>query len=139
MPIKKEISDKQQSFVDHYCTDANHNQGLAYRMAGYCHLGADAHASRLVRKGSIKEAIFKKQAELRAESGFTVEDVHKLYERAYNKAEEKAQTGSMVGAATGIARLYGMDRDAGGNKEQTIIIIGPKQPVRAIESEEVDG
>ncbi len=112
---KKEraISDKQQSFVDYYCTTANYNASEAYRMANYSQVGADANAHRMMVKDSIKQAILNKQAELRAKSGFKVEDVHKLYDRAYLKAEEKAQTGSMVGAATGIARLYGMDKDAG--------------------------
>lgn len=135
--MNRPISDKQQSFVDHYCTDANHNASMAYRMAGYSHLGANAHSSNLVAKSSIKQAITTKQAKLRTEKGFTVDDVHKLYERAFDLAEDKHQTGSMVGAATGIARLYGMDRDAGGNKEQTIIIIGPKQ-AKVIDSKEIE-
>jgi len=157
MPIKKEVSQDmsetqllsrqltlgQIDFVRYICTVALNNGSLAYQKAyPSCKSGYRQNARRLLTYDYIKQAIADYKAKIRAEKGFTVEDVHKLYEGAYDLAKDKHQTGSMVGAATGIARLYGMDRDAGGSKEQTIIIIGPKtvtEPARAIESEEVDG
>ena len=138
--MKERPSIRQMGFVEHFCTDALNNGSLAYKYAyPLCKSGHRQNAQRLITKDYIKQAIADYKAEIRAKKGFTVEDVHKLYEGAYELARAKHQTGSMVGAATGIARLYGMDKDAGTKQEQTIIIIGPKQAVKAIESEEVDG
>lgn len=88
-------------------------------------------------KLSIKKVIDGRRAELAKKTEFTVIDAHKLYQDAYEEGKKRGQTGSMVGAATGISRLYGYDKDSGGGREQTIIIIGPKAPVKAIESEPV--
>lgn len=70
--MAKELSDKQQSFIEHYCTDAQYNASKAYRMAGYSHVGADACAHRLIVKDSIKQAIDSRKAELKAESGYDI-------------------------------------------------------------------
>ena len=135
MPKGYKPTNQQQCFVEHYCTDAAFNASLAYKMAyPLCKSGYNAHGARQIARDSIKQAISKFRAEIRKKTGFTVEDAHKLYEHAYDVAESAKQSGAMVGASTGIARLYGMDKDSGGGREQTVIIIGPKQPVKAIES-----
>jgi hypothetical protein len=90
----------------------------------------------LVKIG-IRSEINRLQAIERKKRGFTVDDAHNLYKHAYDVAELAKQSGAMVGASTGIARLYGMDKDSGGGREQTIIIIGPKAPAKAVESDVV--
>ena len=125
----------QKDFVEHLCTDALNNASLAYRMSyPNCKLGVRQAARNLLTKTYIIKAIAKKKAEIREKTGFTVNDAHNLYARAYEKADKCNQTGAMVGAATGISRLYGMDKDSGGGREQTIIIISPKEQVKAVES-----
>ncbi len=62
-----QISAKQQSFVNHYCTDAAENATEAYRMAGYSSVGANGNAARMIAIDSIKEAIAEKVAEIKAE------------------------------------------------------------------------
>lgn len=84
--MKTTISDKQQSFVNHYCTDAAENAAKAYRMAGYSETGANANAARLIALDSIKEAIADKIAKIKAESKDKIElllqDWHNLSQRA---------------------------------------------------------
>ena len=136
--MDKELNVSQRDFVEHLCTDALNNASLAYRLSyPNCKSGQRQAAQNLLNKTYIIKAIAVRKAEIRKKTGFTVEDAHSLYERAYEKADKAKQIGAMVGAATGISRLYGMDKDAGGGREQTIIIIGPKAPVKAIESEPV--
>ena len=45
----------------------------------------------------------------------TVESVDAMYEAAYNLANTGNQPSAMVSAVTGIARLYGMDKDSAAN------------------------
>lgn len=132
MPKGDKLTDKQQKFCEEYVLDLNATQ--AALRAGYCARTVNKTGPANLVKVGIRQRISQLQAENREKRGFTVEDVHQLYERAYEKADSCNQTGAMVGASTGIARLYGMDKDSGGGREQTIIVIGPKAPVKAIES-----
>lgn len=135
--IERSLNLSQKDFVEHLCTDALNNASLAYRMSyPKCKSGVRQAARNLLTKAYIAKAIAGKKAEIRKKTGFKIEDVHQLYERAYEKADCCNQTGAMVGATTGIARLYGMDKDAGGG-EKTIIIIGPKATAKAVESQPV--
>lgn len=80
------ISDKQQSFVNHYCTDAAENATEAYRMAGYSKVGANGNAARMIALDSIREAIAEKMAKIKAQCKDKVEqllqDWHSLSQRA---------------------------------------------------------
>jgi hypothetical protein len=134
----KKLNLMQADFVEHLCTDALNNASLAYRLSyPKCKSGVRQSARNLLTKTYIRRAIAVKKAELAKKTGFKVEDAHALYQYAYEKGDLRDHTGAMVGAATGIARLYGMDKDSGGGREQTVIIIGPKAPVKAIESQPV--
>ena len=136
--VDKKLNLMQADFVEHLCTDALNNASLAYRLSyPKCKSGVRQAARNLLTKTYIIKAIALRKAQIRKKTGFSVEDTHQLYERAYEKADVSNQTGSMVGAATGIARLYGYDKDSGGGREQTIIIIGPKVPAKEIESQPV--
>ncbi len=133
----KKLNLMQADFVEHLCTDALNNASLAYRMSyPKCKSGVRQAARNLLMKTYVIKAILNRKAEIRKKSGFKVEDAHQLYERAYEKGDIKDQTGAMVAAATGIARLYGMDKDSGGGREQTIIIISPKEP-KLIDNKEI--
>jgi hypothetical protein len=46
-----------------------------------------------------------------AETARTLQSVDAMYQAAYDLAESTKQSSSMVSAVTGIARLYGMDKD----------------------------
>ena len=129
---KRKLTGKQTKFCQEYVLDLNATQ--AALRAGYSANCCNPIGSQNLAKVSIRDEISRLQAIEREKRGFTVEDAHKLYEHAYDVAESRGQSGAMVGASTGIARLYGMDKDSGGGREQTVIIIGPKAPVKAIES-----
>ena len=73
----------------------------------------------------VKRAIKRIQALQAAKTGMTVEKVQKMYLEDRDFAHEHRQSGAAVSATTGIARLYGMDKDANIG-EKTIIIISPK-------------
>ena len=135
MPKGDKLTDKQQKFCEEYVLDLNATQ--AALRAGYCANSVKQIGSENLSKLAIRGEITSLQAIEREKRGFTVEDAHKLYAHAYDVAESARQSGAMVGASTGIARLYGMDKDSGGGREQTVIIIGPKQAVKAIESQPV--
>ncbi|KKM98537.1 hypothetical protein LCGC14_1156940 [marine sediment metagenome] len=128
----------QIDFVSHICTDAVNNGSLAYQKAyPNCKSGHRQNARRLLTYDYIKQAITKFKAKSAKDKGFTVEDMHRMYEEDRDFASKVRAAGARVSASTGIARLYGMDKDAGTKQEQTIIIIGPKQ-AKVIDSKEIE-
>lgn len=135
MPKGDKLTDKQKKFCEEYVLDLNATQ--AALRAGYCANSAKQIGSENLSKLAIRGEITRLQAFEREKRGFTIEDAHNMYEEDRNFARSCKQSSAMVSATTGIARLYGMDKDSGGGREQTIIIIGPKVPVRAIESQPV--
>lgn len=113
------------------------NGAQAARDSGYKESSARQVASHLLTVIYVKEEIERLKGVNASKTDFTVDDAHNLYTRAYNLAERRNQPAAMSQAATGISRLYGYDKDSGGGREQTIIVIGPKAPVKAIESRPV--
>ena len=128
---------KQFKFVEYFCSIAKGNETESASLAGY--KGDRAQLAVVgcqnLTKLSIKAAIAVRKAELRKQSDTTVAELEEMYRFAYLKGNKHTQPASMVSATTGIARLYGMDRDAGGGREQTVIIISPKRKV--IDSKEI--
>jgi hypothetical protein len=61
----------------------------------------------------------------------TVEKVQAMYQKAYDLAEGTKQSSSMVSAVTGIARLYGMDKDNQAVVEQPLDLT-PEQYAEAV-------
>lgn len=110
------------------------NGAQAARDVGYKESSARQTACHLLTNDYIKQEIARLKGVNASKAGFTIEDAHDLYFRAYKLAERIKKPAPMAQAATGIARLYGYDKDSGGGREQTIIIIGPKAPAKAIES-----
>jgi hypothetical protein len=68
----------------------------------------------------VKEAIRVIDGAGAVKSETTVESVQKMYQAAYDLAKTTKQSSSMVSAATGIARLYGMDKDTQTTVEQPL-------------------
>ena len=100
------MTDQQQVFVNHYCTDANQNASKAYRMAGYSAIGADGNSARLIVKDSIKQAIAVKMAELTAKVEHSFEIAVKLLTERIGWLNKNAKAGNVqaIQAQTAIIR-----------------------------------
>ena len=88
----------------------------------------------------VRKAIAGLEAKTAEKAGFTIERAQREYEEARTLAKTTNQPAAMVSATTGKARLYGMDKDAGGG-EKTIIIISPKAAPalsKPVESKEIE-
>ncbi len=105
----KPLSDKRQAFCREYMKDSNGTQ--AATRAGYSAKTANEQAARLLTNVSIKQEIGRLQAKIQAKTETTVQSVQSMYQSAYDAAETLNQPSAMVSAVTGIARLYGMDKD----------------------------
>ena len=105
------INDKQQAFINEYRVNG-HNAGKAYQTAyPDCGTSYKQAASRLLTNVDIKAAIAKDMAKSSAKTETTVATVQAMFQAAYDQAKDEHQTSAMVSAATGIARLHGMDKD----------------------------
>ncbi len=85
----------------------------------------------------IKAAIAKLDAVGAAKTGYSIEQAQKEYEEDRQLARKLNQPAAAVSAVTGKARLYALDKDAGGG-ERTVIVIAPKVvSAKPIISEEI--
>lgn len=114
------MTDQQQIFVNHYCTDANQNATKAYRMAGYSTIGADGNSARLMVKDSIKQAIAVKMAGLKEKIGHNYEIAVEMLRERLGWLNEMAGKGNVqaIQAQTAIIREL---NDITGLHKQTII------------------
>ena len=101
------ITDKQQSFVDHYCTDAAFNASKAYVLAGYSKINADGNACRLIVKDSIKQAIVNKKASIALKMGLTRELQTQRITRQYDKADANNDIRAALAALDQLNRRIG--------------------------------
>lgn len=129
--------EKAESIAQAYADNGFKDMTAPLLAIGYAKSYAQTIGHKLYRNVKVIAAIAKIKEGLVKKTQTSLEDVEALYAHAYSEGDRRGQTGSMVGAATGIARLYGYDKDSGGGREQTVIIIGPKQAVKAIESQPV--
>lgn len=113
------LTGKQQSFIEHYTGDCHGNATKAYKMAGYADsTGSRVNACRLLTTDNIKVEIAKKRAKSAEKAEFTTQKAQSMYQSAYDLAERCRQPSAMNGSVLGMARLYGMDKDAGmGSKD----------------------
>ena len=65
----------------------------------------------------IKDAIARIDAKITEEQGVTIKTIDNMYTSAYAMAQQTKNASAMATAATGRARLYGMDKDAHDDKQ----------------------
>lgn len=109
--------EKANLIASHYCTNG-FKKVQALLDSGYSTTYANNVGLKLFDNDLVRQAIARIQAQNKASGAMTVEKVQEMYLKAYELAEETKQSSSMVSAVTGIARLYGMDKDASLDQEQ---------------------
>lgn len=132
--IVKRRTVKQQAWIEAMLTGRNPTEAAV--LAKYAPNTASIRGWENVRNSNLTVEISRRKAELAAETGYTVAQAQKEYEEARLLAMWIGQPAAASTAVTGKARLFGMDKDAGGG-EKTVIIISPK-PVKAVESAVID-
>lgn len=128
-------NEKATAIAAEYCTNGL-RKVQALLSIGYKPSYANNPGLKLFDNVKVKQAIQRIQSAALVNTGFTVEKAQKMYEEDRQFASKVNQAGARVSATTGICRLYGMDKDAGGG-ERTIIIISPKVP-KVIDSKEIE-
>ena len=113
---KKELTNKQKAFCREYVID--HNGTQAAIRACYSRNGAEVRACELLRKSNIKDYIARLEAAHSVNTDMTVEKVQQMYLDAITLAVQNNQPSAAVSGITGIARLYGMDKDASLDKQE---------------------
>ena len=113
---RKDLTNKQKAFCREYVID--HNGTQAAIRACYSRRTANEQAARLLAKVSIKDYIARLEAAHSVQADMTVEKVQQMYLDAIELAVSNNQPSAAVSGITGIARLYGMDKDASTDKQE---------------------
>jgi len=117
--------EKAQAIATEYCTNG-FKKVLALVSVGYKQSYANCKRGlSLYDNVKVKTAIAKIRTATIAKTWFSVAQAQAMYEEDRQFAKKSNQAGAMVSATTGICRLYGMDKDAGGG-EKTVIVISPR-------------
>ena len=115
------IKDKTtvKAIAREYCSNGR-DKAEAMRTIGYADSSCNAGKAVKDVYGNLRvEAAIRRIDEAgAAKSETTVESVQAMYQEAYDLAQTTKQASSMVSAVTGIARLYGMDKDASNDKQE---------------------
>lgn len=127
--------EKAQAIATEYCTNG-FKKVAALLTIGYSKTYANNVGLKLFDNDRVKAAINKIQIAGLATTGFNIAQAQQMYEQDRQFARRCNQAGAAVTATTGICRLYGMDKDAGGG-EKTVIVISPKAP-KVIDSKEIE-
>ena len=121
------ITVKQEAWVEAMLTGVTPTE--AARIAKYAPKTHKQRGHENVTNSYLIKTINKRRAELRVKTGMTVEKLQQMYEEDRLFASSVNQAGARVSATTGIARLYGMDKDAG-SKEIDRPALSPAQQER---------
>ncbi len=120
MPTKvKNRTVKQQAWIEAMLTGCIPTE--AARIAKYKPDQCKFRGYENTTKSYLMDEIDRRKAELSAETGYTVEQAQKEYEEARELAMRINQPAAAAGAVTGKARLFGMDKDAGGKDTVTVV------------------
>ncbi len=121
------MTNRQENFIEHYCTDAKFNASEAYKKA-YPNTknGWNAHGARLIAKDSIKQAITKKKAELSKIIKHNYEKAVEMIEERIGWLNTKAKTGNVQAIQAQTALIRELD-DITGLKQQNINITTEQQ------------
>jgi hypothetical protein len=114
MPVRP-LTAKEESAISYYCdptSESFNNWAKSYLKAGYSSCkNYQANADKVRAKNVVKAGIEAYKAKLAVRTARTVDSVDDMYKEAYDLAKSSKQPSAMVSAVTGIARLYGMDKD----------------------------
>lgn len=119
-----------------FCANGR-NKEKALLEAEYSKAYARSKGMKLYEDKRLIDAIAKIDAKTALKQQRTVESLDQMYQQAYDLGDKCKQPAAMNGSVTGIARLYGMDKDAGSG-EKTIIIISPKPDRKPVVSKEIE-
>jgi hypothetical protein len=110
-----------QAIAREYCSNGR-NKTEAMVKVGYTAVYANGGRGQGMVYGNerVIEAIKAIDGAGAEQSERTVQSIDTMYQRAYDLAETTKQSSSMVSACTGIARLYGMDKDTQANPDQPL-------------------
>ena len=114
------IKDKStvEAIAREYCSNGR-NKGDALRTIGYSDSYCDTLGiGKVYSNIRVKDAIARIDSRQAAQQGRTVKQIDDMYTADRELARALKQPSAAVSAVTGIARLYGMDKDAGGTEEQ---------------------
>jgi hypothetical protein len=121
---ERTLTAKEQSTIEYYCSidsDTHNNWGQSCLKAGYSKCkGWEVNAMRVHNKDIVIAGIEAYKAKSANKTARTVESVDDMYNEAYDLAKTSNQPSAMVSAVTGIARLYGMDKDTQTTIEQPV-------------------
>lgn len=113
--------EKAQAIASEYCVNG-FEKVKALLSIGYAKSYASSKRGlKLYDNDNVKLAIRRITALATAKTGMTVERMQTMYEEDREFASKVNQAGARVSATTGIARLYGMDKDAGGKDTVAVI------------------
>ena len=115
--IDRPLTDKQRSFVEHYCTDAAYNASKAYLLAGYSKIGADGNSCRMIVKDSIKGAIAKYMAENKLKTELTRDLQTQRITKQYDKADAAGDTRAALAALDQLNRRVGYYEEDNAQKQ----------------------
>lgn len=116
------INAANMDFINEWLING-HNAGKAYKKAyPNSTSGQDQSASALLSIPKIKAEIQRRQVKLRAKNGRTIAELDIMYETGFDIAVKTNNPAGIAINTTGIARLYGMDKDSGVNSDEQRIL-----------------
>ena len=113
-------------------TSNGRKKGIALQTVGYANsysIDGGRGCNVVFSSVRVKAAIARIDEEQAQIGHRTVEGLDKMYQAAFDASNELKQPSAMVSAVTGIARLYGMDKDTHVN-EDTAQELSPEQARR---------
>lgn len=109
------LTAKETSTIEYYLdpdSESYNNWCESYKKANYAtSKGWKANAKRVHDKEVVKAELARRRREIEDKTEMTVGMVQAMYQEARTMAMSINQPSAAVSAVTGIARLYGMDKD----------------------------
>lgn len=117
-----------------FCGEGKRNRGESLRIVGYAESTCISGKALEDVYGNlrVKAAIARKDAVNAQIGNRTVKDLDRMYQKGYDVAETQKNPTGMATNTTGIARLYGMDKDAGASGGDAVPDLSEQQRKAAI-------
>lgn len=97
----------------------------------------DSASSRLFNNAKFIKILDKRLAEIKAKSDIEVGELELMYREGFEIARKERQPSAMQQNTTGIARLYGKDKDSTTRDPVQIVILPPSLPAATEASQDV--